>query len=225
MIAFFIILGILFFLSLIFLILCLSNLEIEVEKFDFNSTNIKGKKIEDYLIYIKIKLLDKITLFKLKINHEKINKWEKSKLLKLKIFDKINNIFKIEDTILKNKKEIFKKENLKYIKELKIKIKKLNLNLQICVGETILTVYAIVIISTIISILLAKNIEAYSKDKYNYRIMPIYNSKPSIVINLNCIINVKLVHIINVIYMLVKKRGGIYDERTSDRRAYVCSHD
>lgn len=225
MIVFFIILGILFFISLIFFMICLSNLEIEIKEFKLDTTNIKYKKLEDYLVYIKLKLLDKLTWFKIKISHKKIRKLENSKIFKSKIFSKIKNFEEMENTILENRKEIFTKENLRYFKDLQIQVKKLDLYLKISTGFPNLTVYAVAIIASVISIILAKTVKNYSKDKYKYIVFPMYTLKPAIKISLNCIINVKMVHIINIIYMLKKKRSVKNDERTSDRRTYVCSND
>lgn len=225
MIVFFIILGILFFISLIFFMICLSNLEIEIREFKLNTTNKKYRKLENYLIYVKLKLLDKFTWFKIKINHKKIRKLKNSKVFKSKLFSKINDFTEMENTILENRKQIFKKGNLQYVKDLQLTIKKLDLYLKISTGFPNLTVYAVAIIASVISIILAKTVKNYSKDKYKYIVFPMYTLKPAIKISLNCIINVKMVHIINIIYMLIKKRSVRNDERTSDRRTYVCSND
>ncbi len=225
MIVFFIILTILFLLSLFFLLLCLSNLQIEINKLWFDSNNKKHQKLEYYLFYLRIKLLGKITWFKIEIDNKKINRIKASNIFKSKIFDRVNKFEKVQDIVLKNKKNIFKKENIKYIKELDIKLKKVNLYMELCSGSTAFTPFVVTTIASIFSIILAKNIEAYDRTEYNYMITPKYEYKPSLKIKLNCIIDIKIVHIINVIYMLIKKRRVEYDERTSDRRTYVCSND
>ena len=74
MIIFLIFLGLLY---IIFLLLYLSTLEIEIQKFKFNSKNKTNKKVEDYLFYIRLKLLNKFTWIKIKIDNKKINKWTK----------------------------------------------------------------------------------------------------------------------------------------------------
>ena len=83
-----------------------------------------------------------------------------------------------------------------------------------------ITPFVIATFATIISILIAKNIDKYDKKKFYYSIIPKYEDKPSFKIKLNCIIDLKIVHIMNVIYMLIKKRRVKYDARTSNRRAY-----
>ncbi len=222
MIVFYIVLTILFLIISFFLLLLLSNIEIEINKLWFDSSNKKGEKLKDYLFYIRLKLLDKITWFKIKIDNKKITKIKNSKLLKCKAFEKINRIKEIKENALKNKKDIL---NIRNLKDLDIKIEQLNLDMKISVSDNVITSFTVVAISTIISIILARNISKYEKDKYMYLITPIYEYKPTLKIKLNCIIDVKIVHIMNVIYMLVKKRSVEYDERTSNRRAYVCSND
>ena len=225
MILFFIILAILFFISLFFLLLCLSNLEIQIDKLNLDTNNKKHNKLESYLFYIRLKLLDKITWFKIKIDKEKMKTIENSKIFKSKIFNKVNEYEHIKDILVKNKGEIFKKSNIKYIKELNINFKKLDLYIELCTSNSIFTSFSVVTIASLISISLARSIQKYNKSKYNYTIIPKYEDKLRLKINLNCIIDIKIVHIINVIYMLIKKGRVEYDERTSNRRANVCSNN
>ena len=220
MIAFLIILVILFFLSLIFFILCLSNIEIEINKLLIDTKGKRNEKIKDYLFYIRLKLLGKITLLKIKIDNDKINKVKKSKVLNSKLFKKLSEL-NIKDIKLVDKSKI-----IESIKELNIRVNKLDLYFAISISDNILTSFAVVILATLISVIVAKNIKNGSnKDEYMYEIKPIYEYKPRLKIKLNCIIDVKIVHIINVIYMLIKKRSVKYDERTSNRRTYVCSNE
>ena len=220
MIVLLICLGILFLISLFLLLILISNLEIEINKLWFDSTNEKGKKLEDYLIYIKLKLLDKITWIKIKIDKEKI---KKSKIKKLKIFSNMRTFADIKKIILENKKEILSKENIKYIKQLKIK--QLKSRIKISTTDCIITSYITAILASLISIILAKNISKYDKSKYHYKITPIYENKAIFKIKLNCIINVKMVHIINTIYVILKKRRDDENEGTSNRSTYVWSNE
>lgn len=225
MVLFFIVLAILLFGSLLLFLIFLSSIEIEIKKLNFDSQNKKHYKLENYLVYIKFKLLSKITWFRIKIDKEKIYKIENSKFFNLRIFNKINRYEHIKDIVLKNKKEILKKDNIKYIKELKLNVKKLNLYMELCTSDSIITSFSVAAFASIISIVLAKNVERYSSNKYRYVIIPKYEQKASVKIKLNCIISIKIVHIMNAIYMLIKKRSVEYDERTSNRGSYVCSND
>ncbi len=225
MVFFLIILAILFLFSLFILLLLLSNIEIEIKDLYFSSIMKKNKKLKNYLLFIRLKLFGKLTILRVKIDNKKISKMLESKILESKIFQKFNDSNKIKEIILKNKKEILKKQNINYLKFLNIKIKKLILYMDISASNSILTSFAVAIIASLISIILAGNVQKYDKNKYKYKITPIYEYNPILKINLNCIIDVKIVHIINVIYMLIKKRSVKYDERTSNRGAYVCSND
>ena len=75
MMPFLIFIGIILFIFLILFIIFLSTLEIEVENFVFNSNNKRSKKLEDYLIYIKLKFVNKITWLKIKIEYKKYIKY------------------------------------------------------------------------------------------------------------------------------------------------------
>ena len=59
--------------------------------------------------------------------------------------------------------------------------------------------------------------------KKAFSVYPLYNFGNSIKINLNCIIKVKIVHIIYVIYILLRRRNK--NERASNRRAYDYSYE
>lgn len=219
MMPFLIFIGIIFFISLILFVICLSTLEIEVKNFAFNSNNRSSKKLEEYLIYIRLKFVNKITWLKIKIDYRKIKKY---KLFNNKILKKFINF---KDMVSKKQKEIFRKENIKYIKELDIKLKKIHLDMKISVLDAMLTSLIVPLISTLLSIIVANTMEKYNSEDYKYIISPKYSEKMEAIINLNCIINAKLVHIINIVYMLFRKRSVNYDERTSNRRAYVCSNE
>ncbi len=207
MIAFWIFLGIFFIISFLIFIICLSCVEIEIKKFKFNSNNKKEKRIEDYLIYMRFKFLNKITWMKLEYKQAK-----KHKIFNHKMINKIIDF-----------KDILKIKNIKY---LNARIQKIDLNIKVNVLETITTSFGVVIISTIISTILANKIDNYNNKAYNYSITPINTEKPQIIIRLNCIFNVKMVHIINVVYMLFKRKRSVNnDERTSNRRAYACRNE
>lgn len=224
MFLFYIILLILFFISLLFFIICISTLEIEIKDLWFNSDNKKRSELINYLFYIRIKLLDKITLFKIKIDKEKVKRIENSKIFKSKFFSNFSKYTTIEEFVEKNKDKIFRYNNIKYIKDINIEFKKINLYMQICTTDSIFTSFLVAIIASVLSIILARNIKRYDKNKYDYVIRPGYEDRASFKIKLNCIIGIKIVHIMNVIYMLTKKRSVEYDERTSNRRTYVCSN-
>ena len=220
MLFFLIMLGIIFFISLILYIVFLSVLEIEFKDLKFNSNNKKNNKLENYLIYIRVKFIAKITFIKIKMDYKKI---EKYKLFNNKILNKLINIRDLLPLLIEEKEENLKRENLK---KLNIKIKKINLNIKIGALDAMLTALVTAIISTILSIFIANGNKNSNSENYKYIITPLYTNKLELFINLNCIINVKIVHIIHIVYMLYKKKRSVEnDERTSNRRSYVCSND
>ena len=56
--------------------------------------------------------------------------------------------------------------------------------------------------------------------KQSFQIKPIYNNQNILNIALSGIFQIKMIHIINIIYILNKKEGVKNYERTSNRRAY-----
>lgn len=114
-------------------------------------------------------------------------------------------------------------ETFKIIKNLKLKIESLKLEINIGIEDAIYTSYAVAIIASILSILLPHLVKKQDIEKVEYEINPIYNTL-LFNLKLNSIISLKIVHIIYVIYNLVKK-GRDKNERTSNRRPYAYSHE
>lgn len=114
-------------------------------------------------------------------------------------------------------------ETFKIIKNLKLKIESLKLEINIGIEDAIYTSYAVAIIASILSILLPHLVKKQDIEKVKYEINPIYNTL-LFNLKLDSIISIKIVHIIYVIYNLVKK-GRDKNERTSNRRAYAYSHE
>lgn len=217
MFIFWIVLILISILSIFFIMLILSTIQIEISKLNFDSSKLKSKRLQEYLFIIKLKLFNKITWIKLKINKTKINKAKNSKFYKKVVLNKIKNIKGMQD---------LKVENIKVLKELEIKIDKLNLFFEFCIENSAVTAFSTVIISTLISVILSIFANGYKKEKYEYKIKPIFGKQNFLKICIDCIISLKMVHIINVIYILKKKRSvNKYDKRTSDRRTYAYSNE
>lgn len=201
------------FLILTITVVILSTISVRIEKFKVSNYNEYGKLNVDYKIFFELLFLNKLKIFSIKIDKGMVNK--------LKVKDKVKNIdFKQVKTDMPSKKEL--KE---IIKKLQIKLDKLNLKVEIGTIDVILTSGIITILASTIGIELARIIKKYDKEKYNYEIYPIYQNKNLINVNLNCIIKVKMVHIIFIIYLLLKKRRVKKYERTSNRRSYDYSYE
>ena len=202
-----------FFIFLVIIILitvfiCNIKIEIGFENIKFNTLNDNGKYLnKDYSIWIAIYLGDKIQLIKNIIDTQN-----------MKFKDKIKN-FDIES--VKNKK-IQLKEIGKTIKNFNFKIRKLNLKVEVGTENAFFTSIMVAIISSIIAIIVENRI--YQAEKKQYVIKPVYINKNLLNIEIDCIFNIKLIHIIYIIYILNKK-GRDKNVRTSNRRSYGYSYE
>ncbi len=207
------------FILLIFFILIIvimtSKIEIKIENLIITSQT--KKHINDkYKIIIKMYFFNKIPIIKITLTENKLGKI----YTKLKMKEKIR---KLEEEIYINKDK-FDLKLLNAIREFKkcIKIVDLKLKIQLGTENAFLTSILVAIISSIMSITISK--KAMREDKIFYNVEPIYNSQNLINIAISGIFQIKMIHIINTIYVLNKK-GGIEYERTSNRRSYDYSYE
>lgn len=203
-------------ITALFLIILLSTIRIEVDKVKlkiFEEKLKKSKIIFDYELYIGLYLLGKIKIVKIKINKQILNK--------INIKEKISteNIKKIKREAKKNK------ELKKVIKKLNIEILKLDLKLELDTPDVLITTGLVTTISIIVSIIFSKLLKIKKFNEYKYKIIPLYNNKNMLNLEINCIINIKIVHIIFILYILMKKRRDDKNERTSNRRSYDYSYE
>lgn len=200
MVLFFLILGI---IILVVGVLLFSKIIINIEKID-NKT-----KKEEYIIKISFNKFG-INIFKIYLTKQKLN----------------NSIKKNLANLNKNKIKLDKKEYINIKKELKksnIKLEKLDLNIAVGLEDCVITAYLVGIIYIIISNIIPHIYnDKKSLEEYKYKIIPIYNKNFS-KFSLNCIISVKLVHIIYIIFLIWK--GSKKNERTPNRKSYEYSYE
>ena len=202
-----------FFISII--VIMTSKIEIKIENLIITSQT--KKHINDkYKIIIKMYVFNKIPIIKITLTENKLKKI----YTKLKMKEKIR---KLEEEIYINKDK-FDLKLLNAIREFNkcIKIVDLKLKIQLGTENAFLTSILVAIISSIMSITISK--KAMREDKIFYNVEPIYNSQNLINIAISGIFQIKMIHIINTIYVLNKK-GGIEYERTSNRRSYDYSYE
>ena len=209
MILVFILLGIITLLAFILFLLVISTLKIEVEKLTL--TNMKQNHKPDYSIKIAL-CLNNINWLWVTLTDERIEKLI-AKIPFYKIdFKKLENDFTFDD--------------IKTLGKLHIIISKLKLKASLGFESPILTAFTISFISSAIAIALPHLIKKWEKERYVYVIQPIYQNKNLYKIKLNCIIKLKVVNIINVIYIFIKKGKSDKNERTaSNRKPYAYSHE
>ena len=209
MVFLFIIIGIIF----ITIILTFSKIRIEIKNFRFQSTS-KRHINKDYEIIIKLCVLKVIPIFKINIT--------KTKLEKLKLKDKIKNI---DFKVIQDNKE-FDKRALKAVKELDIAIKNIDLYIDLGTENASLTSIIVPALSTIIAIILHRKIKRFENQVFV--INPVYINQNLVNIYISGIFEIKMSHIINMIYVLnkEKKKGVEKNERsTSNRRTYGYSYE
>lgn len=179
-----------------FLLIYLSTIEIEVKNLSIDTK----RKISKFLIYIRLRLFNKLTWAKIKIDDSKKEKYKK-------INEKIKNNINWKEEI----------KGLKDLQEVKPILKKINLKVKIDALNPILTSSITTIISIMFSLIIANTIEKYNRETCKYEIIPEYKNEAKLEIFLNCIICIKMVHIINTI---IKKGSAENGEHSSYRRAY-----
>lgn len=203
----------LFILLIFFILIIFSKIQIEIINLKYTSKKVKLSHLNDkYKIQIKILILSIIPILKISITKERLQK--------LKLSEKINNI---DIDLSKIGKDI----NLNFIKQLKniinLQIKQFKLKVYIGTENTVLTSILIPAISTIISIILSR--KKVRVENQTFGIEPIYNCGNLLNMELEGIFELKLIHIIKVIYIINRKRRVEKNERTSNRRAYGYSYE
>ena len=208
------------FILLIFLVL---GLVILTSKLDIRMINLiidsqSKKYINDrYEIIIKLKIFGNIPILKFTLNKSRLRKIKQSRKMNEKVKqlekDIIQNKNKLDVQIIKGLKEFSKN----------IYMEKLDLAIELGTENAFLTSMLVAIFSSILSITFSR---IHVKEKnIIYEIEPIYMNKNSIKIEISGIFQIKLIHIINTIYVLNKKGGRKNHERTSNRRSYDYSYE
>lgn len=206
----------LFFILILLVIVC-STIKIEIQKLRFLN-NETDKLQYDYLMFLELRFLNHIKIVRLTLTPQKFKRLNK----KVKINEKLQKI-DVKDI----KKDLPNKSEIKELgKKLNLKLEEFHLNLEIGTKDVIITSAIIAILASVIGILLPKWIKQYHPEKCQYKMRPIYQNQNVIKLSLNCIIQVKVIHIINIIFTLVKKRKeSKKHERTSNRRSYDYSYE
>ena len=207
-----------FFLFIILIIIVMFitiNVKFEIQnlKISTNETPHLNKK---YQIKIVIYTLGCIPILKINLNNKKIQKVINNPKIKEKIKQQ-------ETKIIENKVNI-DKELITSLKNIKTEIKEINLKIIIGTENASLTAFTIPVISTLVAVVLSKQIKKYN-EKQVFLVEPVYLDKNLINIEISSIFQIKMIHIINTICIVNKKRKGDKNERTSNRRTYDYSYE
>ena len=198
------------------LVILTSKLDIRIINLIIDSQS--KKHINDrYEIIIKLKIFGNIPILKFMLN--------KSRLRKIKQSRKMNEKVKqLEKDIMQNKNKL----DMQIIKGLKefsknIYMEKLDLEIELGTENAFLTSMLVAFFSSIIAI--SFSIIHVREKNIVYEIEPVYRNENFIKIEISGIFQIKLIHIINAIYVLNKKGGRKNHERTSNRRSYDYSYE
>ena len=194
---------ILIILSIIIILLAATTIQIQI-----NNLFIKDNQRKDGEIKLVFKLLKIIPYFEINLLD--------SKLLKKKV-----TIKNIEKSMKNTKLKLFKKDITNFLEITKIDELYLKINLQS--SNLIALSFVTVIISTILSIIFAKNM--ISKDEGKYGINIKYGDNTKYEIYLNSIINIKFIHIISVMCEILKRKRVGKNATKSYRRTYGYNHE
>ena len=210
MILVLILLGILVLLITIITLVIASTLHIQIK--NLSVSNMEPKNTNEYAIIFSLYLGNKIKWIWFRLNDKKARKmYSKMQLEKLD-FKKFRKDFKVKD--------------LKELPKLQPKISYLNLDANLGVRNPVTTSFLVATIASIISIALPYLAKSLKKERYIYNIKPLYYNKNLYKIHLNCIIEIKMVHIINIIFILIKKgRKKNEQSTTSNRKPYAYSYE
>ena len=182
----------------------IDNLKISTEKHDGSIIN------KNFKIIIFLYIFNRLRIFKSIIDRNKLEN------LQLKNKIKKFNITKVEFSR-------FDKENIKKINKYKPKVKYADVILDIGIEDAALTAFVVAFISSILGILLNNTLQKTIGSKFI--VNPIFANKNLLNLELNCIIELKLIHIIYIIYILNQKRRDDKNVRTSNRRSYGYSYE
>ncbi len=205
----------LFIILIILLMIITIKIKFEIQNLKI-STNENPHLNKKYQIKIIIYTFGIIPIFKIKLNNKKIKKIINNQTIKEKIKQQ-------ETKIIENKANI-DKEVITSLKKIKTEIKEINLKIIIGTENASLTAFTIPVISTLVAVFLSKQIKKYN-EKQVFLVEPVYLDKNLLNIEISSIFQIKMIHIINTICIVNKKRKGDKNERTSNRRTYDYSYE
>lgn len=202
---------ILIFAIIIITIIIFSKIQIEIKNLNFSASTSNLTIEPTYKISIKIYVLKKIKLIDKQIKNIDFKNQDK--------FKKMQKKFK---TQMKDKGKNFQMEQIKILRNLKIQIKSMNLNVKIGTENAALTAIFVGIMYSVIP-----NIFNYFFDlekNTQLKIEPIYLNKNLLTISFEGIFKLDLIHIINTYKVLIRKERKEKNDRTSNRRSYAYNH-
>lgn len=182
----------LLFLCFIIILFLYSTIEISFININYSSYKIKQRNLNsDYRVILKIKLLNILPIIKINITKNKLEK----KTIR-------ENLSKLKIKLTKDKGN-FDIKVLSLLKNIKLELKNIKLNIQIGLEDAAQTAILTGSISSLISLILHKYMKNKS-DNY-WAIIPCYQNTNFLNISFDGTISLKIKHIINVVYDFKKR--------------------
>jgi len=169
-----------------------SRLEIELNNIKVNIDEKGVKANKRYSIKVMLYVLKYINILKIEINNKKIKKINLKKYAKNIDFSKINI-----------NKLLLKKEVWNDAEKINTEFKNLDLKVEIGTENAFLTSIIVTLIASGLGIILKDKIN--NTDIQKYIIIPQFKNKNIINIELDCIISIKMIHIISIMYIIKKE--------------------
>ncbi|MBR3133646.1 MAG: hypothetical protein IKG42_06300 [Clostridia bacterium] len=180
-------------MKLVFLIFFILILGVVFSKIKININDLTYSNNEKNIeIKIFIMLFSIIPITLIKLNNDKIKF--------LRSNTKIKNI--IEKFDIKKARNSIK---LKDLKNLKIEVPKLKLYLEYSCKNVLATTYITPLICTVINYFYYICIKDFNKEKYSYKVNPMYLKKRYLYIKFESIIEIRMWNIINMIFLIRRK--------------------
>lgn len=190
-------------LGIILLILALSTLQIQ-----FDNIKIVNNKIMEGKIKLVLKFLKIFSYFELD-------------LLESKFFKNKMKLDNIQKNLTKEKMSKYKIETKEFLSVTDVEELYIKIDLQ---GENIILLsFVTVILSTILSVIMAKN--NLSKEFGKYKVNLNYNLKPMYELNISSVFNIKFIHIISIMCENLRKRRVKENANKSYRRSYGHNYE
>lgn len=190
-------------LGIILLILALSTLQIQ-----FDNIKIVNNKIMEGKIKLVLKFLKIFSYFELD-------------LLESKFFKNKMKLDNIQKNLTKEKMSKYKIETKEFLNVTDVEELYIKIDLQ---GENIILLsFVTVILSTILSVIMAKN--NLSKEFGKYKVNLNYNLKPMYELNISSVFNIKFIHIISIMCENLRKRRVKENANKSYRRSYGHNYE
>ena len=184
----------------------IENLRVKIPK--KNKRNLNSK----YKITIKLYIFEKIKYLKLDITKNKIEK---------KLMQK--NIKKLKEKIEKDKNK-FDIKLFSDFKNLAIKFKKLDLKINLGLEDAAVNAIMVGVLASSISVIIGYLTNKNVIEQNKWKIMPIYQNKNVLNIDLNCIISFKLIHIIYIIFKKSYQKSPSQKEKNGRKEEKICQN-